>query len=115
MALLTGAGQVQSCVGPRMNGRRSRPNPMNGLSSLQPVRSSSASFHSTCIFPGQLPMTFSTRHWITRLFRSSALIAATAWIGPAHAAQPLVPGTGQHVVQVGDDFEDTEWNWIPNF
>ncbi|MDA0659888.1 MAG: hypothetical protein O3C60_13755 [Planctomycetota bacterium] len=28
-------------------------------------------------------------------------------------AEPIVPGTGQHVPQVGDDFEDPEWKFNP--
>ena len=32
----------------------------------------------------------------------------------ADKPQPLVPGTGQRVVQVGDDFEDEKWEYYPN-
>jgi hypothetical protein len=41
----------------------------------------------------------------------SALICANA----AFAARPLVPGTGTKIDYVGDDFEDTSWNFIHNF
>ena len=30
------------------------------------------------------------------------------------AAQVLVPGTGQKITQVGDDFEDPQWSYIFN-
>ncbi len=30
-------------------------------------------------------------------------------------AQGVVPGTGQKLTQVGDDFEDTKWAYYPNF
>lgn len=29
-------------------------------------------------------------------------------------AQPVVPGTGEKLVDVGDDFEDEKWGWQPN-
>jgi hypothetical protein len=29
-------------------------------------------------------------------------------------AEPVVPGSGQHIVQVGDDFEDPNWEYIAN-
>jgi hypothetical protein len=32
----------------------------------------------------------------------------------AMGASPLVPGSGKLVVQVRDDFEDPEWNYVPN-
>ncbi|MGE0757369.1 MAG: hypothetical protein AB7O38_10125 [Pirellulaceae bacterium] len=33
----------------------------------------------------------------------------------AHAAQPVVPGTGIKVEQVGDDFEAEDWEWYHNW
>ena len=30
---------------------------------------------------------------------------------PAAASQPVVPGTGTRMPQVGDDFEDPQWGW----
>jgi hypothetical protein len=30
------------------------------------------------------------------------------------SAEPVVPGTGQRVVQVGDDFEEEDWEFFPN-
>ncbi len=30
-------------------------------------------------------------------------------------AQGIVPGTGRRVTEVGDDFEDPNWHYIPNF
>ena len=44
-----------------------------------------------------------------------AAIAATAAVDASPAqAQGLVPGTGQKVSQVGDDFEDPDWKYIFN-
>jgi hypothetical protein len=34
---------------------------------------------------------------------------------PAAGATPVVPGTGQKLPQVGDDFEDANWSFIHNF
>lgn len=50
---------------------------------------------------------------------SLALLAAAAgWCvvvsSEAARAQILVPGTGQMLDDVGDDFEDPDWTWIPN-
>jgi hypothetical protein len=42
-----------------------------------------------------------------------ALPAAAASI--AAAAGPFVPGTGSPVPEVGDDFEDSEWDFVPNW
>lgn len=33
----------------------------------------------------------------------------------AFAVGPVVPGSGQRVTQVGDDFEEENWEWIGNF
>ena len=32
----------------------------------------------------------------------------------AHCDAQVVPGTGTKLSQVGDDFEDSEWEWVPN-
>ena len=46
----------------------------------------------------------------------AALLAATAVIGFATTTTAqLVPGTGQKLTQVGDDFEDEDWRWNPNW
>ena len=34
--------------------------------------------------------------------------------GPAWAQRPVVPGTGQLLAAVGDDFEDPNWSYTPN-
>ena len=44
---------------------------------------------------------------------SAAAVFAQAEIS-AQAATPLVPGTGQKIDHVGDDFEDPDWEFIPN-
>ena len=33
----------------------------------------------------------------------------------ADAAQPVVPGTGHTIKEVGDDFEDEDWSWTHNW
>jgi hypothetical protein len=45
-----------------------------------------------------------------------AAVLCGAWaIGPNRLhAQTFVPGTGQRLTQVGDDFEDPKWNYIAN-
>lgn len=44
-----------------------------------------------------------------------ALLACLTCGSMVAQAAPLVPGTGQKVDQVGDDFEDTNWSFIHNF
>ena len=39
-----------------------------------------------------------------------ALACAPQWL----CAQVIVPGTGQRVVKVGDDFEDEKWSYVFN-
>ncbi|RMF44797.1 MAG: hypothetical protein D6753_01655 [Planctomycetota bacterium] len=41
---------------------------------------------------------------------------STSWSANARAqsGNRFVPGTGIQLTQVGDDFEDAEWKWIPN-
>lgn len=51
-----------------------------------------------------------------RLFRTllivlSCVVAAVE----ARAAGPLVPGTGMQITGVGDDFEDPNWDYVPNW
>ena len=48
----------------------------------------------------------------TRCLLAVALVAAT--FSAAQADRPVVPGTGVFLPQVGDDFEDDAWNWVPN-
>ncbi len=47
------------------------------------------------------------------LIRWSLLVAATLVL-PATAMAQLVPGTGQKVEGVGDDFEDPDWSYVYN-
>lgn len=49
-------------------------------------------------------------------FMKLCLLLASLTVLPdaARAADALVPGTGQRVVQVGDDFEDEAWEYYPN-
>jgi len=43
------------------------------------------------------------------------IAAAILLVRPTSShAQAFVPGTGQRLAQVGDDFEDPKWNYIPN-
>lgn len=45
----------------------------------------------------------------------SVLILLAFWITqPVHADAPVVPGTGEKVAQIGDDFEDAQWGYIMN-
>ena len=43
------------------------------------------------------------------------LIGLLYFADTAPAAQPVVPGTGTKVEQVGDDFEDPDWAWNHNW
>lgn len=53
-------------------------------------------------------------------FPSIARCRAIAWVlamlacASAHAQGPVVPGTGQVVEDVGDDFEDPDWSYVFN-
>lgn len=47
--------------------------------------------------------------WVRAFF--ALLVTGVASVG---GAQPLVPGTGQRVAEVGDDFEDAEWAYHLN-
>lgn len=47
-----------------------------------------------------------------RLAVAGGLIAACPLV--ATAQRPVVPGTGAEIVGVADDFEDPNWNYIPN-
>lgn len=48
---------------------------------------------------------------VARCLLASGVLALAA--GRA-SAEPLVPGTGELLVKVGDDFEDPDWSWTPN-
>ncbi len=51
-----------------------------------------------------------------RLASCFVAIAAAACFSPStEAAQPVVPGTGTWIQYVGDDFEDTSWDFKHNF
>lgn len=45
----------------------------------------------------------------------SLSVAVLANPGLAPAASPVIPGTGVKVENVGDDFEDPNWQFVPNF
>src|SRR5204862_2309199 len=51
--------------------------------------------------------------------RLGSLILAVAALVPAarhaRAERPIVPGTGERVAKVGDNFEDEDWKFIYNF
>ena len=50
---------------------------------------------------------------ILRLVQAACfVIAIPVFFVDAHAQ--LVPGTGMKLNQVGDDFEDESWKWVPN-
>jgi hypothetical protein len=53
-------------------------------------------------------------HFFSRLAWLSAVCCLFAAAPSAKAQQPLVPGTGQIIKGVGDDFEDPEWKYIFN-
>ncbi|MFN9877250.1 MAG: hypothetical protein ACK557_02120, partial [Planctomycetota bacterium] len=49
--------------------------------------------------------------------RSLALytVAVLSLVAPGMlTAQAIIPGTGQEITEVGDDFEDAEWSWNYN-
>jgi hypothetical protein len=43
-----------------------------------------------------------------------ACVVSTTIAAKADAQRPVLPGTGQELVGVSDDFEDTNWKYIPN-
>ena len=45
----------------------------------------------------------------------SAALCGLVIANTASAARPVVPGTGTKIDYVGDNFEDTEWNFVHNF
>ena len=49
------------------------------------------------------------------LAASSAWVVLLAWTWNPASAEPVVPGTGTKLEQVGDDFEDPEWTWTHNW
>lgn len=46
--------------------------------------------------------------------RPSALLLLGILFSSSLFAEPLVPGTGQKLPQVGDDFEDPQWGFVQN-
>ena len=46
---------------------------------------------------------------------ASSLLAVAVMSVSAHAARPVVPGTGTLIDYVGDNFEDTSWDFKHNF
>lgn len=47
-------------------------------------------------------------------FLSVLTLTLSTVVSPAFA-EPLVPGTGQKISKVGDDFEDPDWKYVGNF
>ena len=39
-------------------------------------------------------------------------LTAVLWSVPVWGGQPIVPGTGIKATQVGDDFEDPQWEYL---
>lgn len=54
-----------------------------------------------------------TRHWISGIISLVIGLCAGGVTGSPQAAAQLVPGTGQKIMEVGDDFEDPAWEYIP--
>ncbi|HUP79580.1 MAG TPA: hypothetical protein VM260_13595, partial [Pirellula sp.] len=50
----------------------------------------------------------------TALSVSLAIGFLTSMVFGQNATDIVVPGTGVQLMQVGDDFEDTSWEFIPN-
>lgn len=54
---------------------------------------------------------------IARSWKAGCLLGLAA-LGLAAGPQPsfaqIVPGSGRLITEIGDDFEDENWNWIPN-
>jgi hypothetical protein len=46
------------------------------------------------------------------LARLTWCVVASLCGAPTFAADAVVPGTGQKIAQVGDDFEDEQWEWV---
>ncbi|MBL9083730.1 MAG: hypothetical protein JNK76_18075 [Planctomycetales bacterium] len=42
-------------------------------------------------------------------------VALPNFAADARAAGPLIPGSGRPVTTIGDDFEDPEWEYVPNW
>jgi len=47
-------------------------------------------------------------------FQSFLAAALVSMLAADLVAQGLVPGTGRKITQVGDNFEDAEWGYVPN-
>src|SRR5687768_15765107 len=56
-------------------------------------------------------MKFSMLRWFTGFLSASAVLLSGLSI---RAQAPVVPGNGQKMVQVGDDFEDYAWEYVYN-
>lgn len=54
----------------------------------------------------------SVSSWTLRIFVAAIVFASTSAL---QAASPVVPGTGVKLNNVGDDFEDPNWTFAPNF
>ncbi len=48
------------------------------------------------------------------IFSSAVSLSASMLLTAAVLAQPVVPGTGAHITEVGDDFEASFWDYNPN-
>lgn len=56
-----------------------------------------------------MPIPLSAASWCVGLF------GLLCFAGEVVAVPPVVPGTGTKVEQVGDDFEDPDWEWTHNW
>lgn len=55
------------------------------------------------------------RRELSTLFLPGLGLLLSIVVAPSQGlAQAVVPGTGQHIEKVGDDFEDPAWTYVPN-
>ncbi len=56
------------------------------------------------------------RHALRRSALLALLLVGSVWSHDVRGqtGNSFVPGTGVQLTQVGDDFEDADWKWIPN-
>src|SRR5689334_12018982 len=62
----------------------------------------------------QLHARLDRRMGISTRLRWHLVAAALAFLPGVAQAQVIVPGTGQKIEKVGDDFEDANWSYIYN-
>jgi hypothetical protein len=51
---------------------------------------------------------------IATIAAAAGLAGSPSMLQAQYASSPLIPGTGQHLSEVGDDFEDPAWVWNAN-